>query len=681
MINPTSKGNGVQTMENSSSQTAGREGACPPGPLSAALLRSWQWAAGARKFLLVLVSEIVLAVASYVLAVSAMGETRQPAWTVNVLAATLGLLIVFRFGALASVRLYRRSLRYASIPDLVSIAKAVTGSSILFCGFVWWQFPSLKIPAAVFAIDWAFLQLFWGGLHFGVRVLKAQQASSRRGGRRVAIVGAGDAGIMLLKDLVFDPGSPCRPVALFDDDSAKWGRTIFGVPIVGGTQDLTTLAAEKGAEEILICIPSATPAQMRQIFGACRESNIPIRMLPSLAELMDGKVSRRDLRRPRIEDLLQRDEIRIDASETRKIVAGKIVLVTGAGGSIGSELCLQIAEAGPRKLLLLDKSENSLFYANLEAVERLGPGRSKPIFADLQHRERVREILNNERPDIIFHAAAHKHVGLMELHPREAIRNNVLGTRNLAVAALECGVERFVNISTDKAVQPRNYMGLSKKLTELCVQDLARRHGARFMNVRFGNVAGSTGSVLRLFWDQIQKGGPIRVSDPRATRYFMSVPEAVHLILRAAALGNGGETFVFEMGEALNIYELAQTMSLFAGLKPGRDLAIEFTGLGDGEKIDEELWEEWERPAKTSTPGILVITQQDALALGMLEKIQRMEILLGSNDHETLVEYLQETLPSFQSNRMHNAARAIPALPAGHKLPSEARPIPTLEVA
>ena len=431
---PTTKDNGVHTMENSSNHAAGLEGVQLRGYLSAALQWGWRWAAGAHKFLLVLVSEILLAVASYVLAVSAMGETRKPAWTVSVLAATLGLLIVFRLAALASVRLYRRSLRYASIPDLISIAKAVTGSSILFCAFVWWQFPSLKIPAAVFAIDWAFLQLFWGGLHFGVRVLKTQQAASRRGGKRVAIVGAGDAGIMLLKDLVFDTGSPCRPVALFDDDAAKWGRTIFGVPIVGGTKDLATLAVEKGAEEILICIPSATRAQMRQILGACRESNIPVRTLPSLAELMDGKVSRRDLRRPRIEDLLQREEIRIDAAETHKIVAGKVVLVTGAGGSIGSELCRQIAEAGPRKLLLLDKSENSLFYANLEAVERLGPGRPKPIFADLQHRERVREILLNERPDIIFHAAAHKHVGLMELHPREAIRNNVLGTRNLAAA-------------------------------------------------------------------------------------------------------------------------------------------------------------------------------------------------------------------------------------------------------
>lgn len=681
MIYPTTKDNGVKAMENSANQADGKEDTQRPGHLSAALLRAWKWAAGAHKFLLVLVTEILLAVASYVLAVSAMGETRNPAWTVNLLAGTLALLVVFRFGALASVRLYRRSMRYASIPDLISIAKAVTGSSILFCAFVWWQYPSLKIPAAVFAIDWAFLLLFWGGLHFGVRVLKTQQAANRRSGRRVVIVGAGDAGIMLLKDLVFDPGSPCRPVALFDDDAKKWGRTIFGIPIVGGTKDLATLAVENGAEEILICIPSATPTQLRQIFGACRASNIPIRTLPSLAELMDGKVSRRDLRRPRIEDLLQREEIRIDASETRKIVAGKIVLVTGAGGSIGSELCRQIAEAGPRKLLLLDKSENSLFYANLEAVERLGPGLSKPIFADLQHRERVREILYNERPDIIFHAAAHKHVGLMELHPREAIRNNVLGTRNLAVAALECGVERFVNISTDKAVQPSNFMGLSKKLTELCVQEMARQHGARFMNVRFGNVAGSTGSVLRLFWDQIQKGGPIRVSDPRATRYFMSVPEAVHLILRAAALGNGGETFVFEMGEALNIYELAQTMSLFAGLKPGRDLAIEFTGLGEGEKIDEELWEEWERPAKTATPGILVITQQDALALGMLEKIQRMEKLLGSGNHEGLLDYLQQTLPSFQSNRTRNAAQTLPALAAAHKIAPEARPLPTLEVA
>jgi len=385
-----------------------------------------------------------------------------------------------------------------------------------------------------------------------------------------------------------------------------------------------------------------------------------VRTLPSLSELVDGRVSRRDLRRPRIEDLLQREGIRVDVQQTRRIVGGKVVLVTGAGGSIGSELCRQIAEAGPRMLLLLDKSENSLFYVHRATCEQLGAERVKPLLADLVYKDRLREILRQERPEIIFHAAAHKHVGLLELHPQEAIRNNVLGTRNLAEAALECGTSRLVNISTDKAVSPRSYLGLSKKITELCVQELARIHGAKFSSVRFGNVAGSTGSVLRLFWEQIQKGGPIRVTDPRATRYFMSVPEAVHLILRAAALGNGGETFVFDMGEPLNIYELAKTMMLFAGLKPERDLAIEFTGLNKGEKISEELWEEWERPAATENERIMVVEQRNPQTAGILRKIERMEKYLAREDCEGLLNYLAEFAPEFKKGRQADAASAGP---------------------
>jgi FlaA1/EpsC-like NDP-sugar epimerase len=627
----------------------------PSARQDTAVLQGHRWsvvrAAGriwrAHRFVGVLGAEIALAAISYSLAVVMVADGRGDGWIVHVLGATLGLLLVFRIAGVASVRLYRRSLRYANLADLLSIAKAVSLTSIVFGAFAWWQFPALKIPAAVFLIDWAFLLIFWGGLHFGVRILKAQQAVGRRAGKRVVIVGAGDAGLTLLRELALDSASPCRPVALVDDDPGKAGRTIYGVPVEGGTHELARIAAEKGVDEILICIPSATRPQMRQILSACRETGIPVRTLPTLAELMNGKVSRRDLRQPGVEDLLQREEIRVDAQATRALVSGKVVLVTGAGGSIGSELCRQIAEAGPRKLLLLDKSENSLFYIHMAVAERMDAGRTKPLLVDLLYRDRVREILLEERPEIIFHAAAHKHVGLLELHPQEAIRNNVLGTRNLAEAALEAGVARFVNISTDKAVQPRNYMGLSKKMTELCIQDLARQQRTRFSNVRFGNVAGSTGSVLRLFWDQIQRGGPIRVSDPRATRYFMSVREAVHLILRAAMLGAGGETFVFDMGEPLNIYELAKTMTLFAGLKPERDLSIEFTGLKEGEKITEELWEEWEAPSRTAIDRVLVIAKSNPAAAGVLAKIARLEEFLAQDDRAGLLEYVREIVPDF----------------------------------
>jgi FlaA1/EpsC-like NDP-sugar epimerase len=641
--------------------------ASPFVTLRFAIARAWNWTWAAHRSALVLGTELFLAAVSYAAAVFAFAEMRGPAWPSNVLRTTLGVMMLFRLGGLASVRLYSRSLRHASVPDFISILKAVGASSLLAFVTISGLFPALRIPPAVLLVDATFLLVLWGGLHFGERVMKTQHAAWRKDGKRVVVVGAGDAGITLLKDLAQDAAASARPVAIVDDNPEKWGRSILGVPVVGGTRDLARFAAEHNADEILICIPSATRAQMRDVLAACRETGIPVRTLPSLSELVDGKVSRSELRRPRIEDLLQREEIRVDVQQTRRIVGGKVVMVTGAGGSIGSELCRQIAEAGPRMLLLLDKSENSLFYVHREACERLGANRIKPLLADLVYKDRLREILKREKPEIIFHAAAHKHVGLLELHPQEAIRNNVLGTRNLAEAALECGTSRFVNISTDKAVSPRSYLGLSKKLTELCVHELARLHDARFSSVRFGNVAGSTGSVLRLFWDQIQKGGPIRVTDPRATRYFMSVPEAVHLILRAAALGEGGETFVFDMGEPLNIYELAKTMMLFAGLKPERDLAIEFTGLNDGEKLSEELWEEWERPAATENERILVVSQQNPEAAGILAKIERMEKFLAREDCAGLLKYLAEFAPEFKQGRMAGSAAAtvgaaIPAL-------------------
>lgn len=598
---------------------------------------------------LVLGSEIFLGALSYTFAVWALAQARGLPWTKEVLAASLGFVVLLRLAASLSVGLCRRSLRYANVADLIALIECVSCSSIVLCALIWWKFPLLKVPAAVFIVDWAFLQLFWGGLHFGARVLKTQQAVQRTGEKRVVIVGAGDAGMSVLKQLAFDSASTCCPVAVLDDNPEKWGRSMYGVPVFsGGIAKLAAAAAKTNAEEILICIPSASASQMREILRACREAGIPVRTLPSIAELVSGTVSPRDLRSPRIEDLLQREELRVDMEATRKVVGGKVVLVTGAGGSIGSELCRQIADAGPRRLLLLDKSENSLFYVNLEATERLGAARVKPLLVDLTNRDRVTEILKNERPEIVFHAAAHKHVGLLELHPQEAISNNVLGTRNVAEAAMEAGATRFVNISTDKAVNPRNFMGLSKKLTELCMQELARNRRTRFMNVRFGNVAGSTGSVLRIFWDQIQKGGPIRVTDPRATRYFMSTREAVNLILRAAALGEGGETFVFDMGEPVNIYDLAKTMALFAGRTPDKDLPIEFTGLIEGEKITEELWEDWERPEPTESDGISVIHAENPLARGILHHVGAMERYVKRGDRDGLLAYLRHVVPGFK---------------------------------
>jgi FlaA1/EpsC-like NDP-sugar epimerase len=628
---------------------------------------------------LVLGAEIALAGVSYALAVVVASETQHDGWATLELRSTIAALLLIRIATLLSARLYRRSLRYSSIADLISIVKVVAASSAAFALFARWQFSAFRIPTGVFAMDATFLLILLVALHFGMRVFKTERASWRHDGKRVIVIGAGDAGLKMLKELALDPELARTPVAVIDDNPEKWGRAIYGVPILGGVASLEAIAAEKRAEEILICVPSATSGQMRDILGACRRAEIPVRTLPSMAEIMDGKVSRRDLRSPQIEDLLEREPIPVDVNETRRIVGDKVVLVTGAGGSIGSELCRQIADAGPRLLLLLDKSENSLFYIHREVSEKLGAARVKPLLVDVVCRERVREILRNERPDVIFHAAAHKHVALLELHPHEAIRNNVFGTRNVAEAALEFGVARFVNISTDKAVNPRSYLGVSKRLTELCIQELATRNGTRFSSVRFGNVAGSTGSVLRLFWDQIQKGGPIRVTDPRATRYFMSVPEAVHLILRAAAMGRGGETFVLDMGEPVNIRELARTMILFAGKKPECEIALEFTGLKDGEKIAEDLWEKWETPACTENSRIWNVGSGVPQAPAILRRIDVMEAYLQLGDREGLIDYLKrEIVPMLKQPPVSPARAAFVEWPDS---PALAEAFATREVA
>lgn len=604
--------------------------------------------------------EILAAVASYAVCLTLLAQGRGRAWDHELQASELAFSAAAALIATISTQFYRRSIHYSNLLDVSTLAGAAAVNVACLAGFLSWDGDASYGIAPLLGLDAALLLLSWGLLHFGPRTLRAHLASRRKTGARAVIVGAGDAGLSLLKETALDRSSLYRPVAMADDDLRKWGRSLFGVPVLGGIRDLSRIASKTSAEVILVCIPSATHSQMHHILEACRGLNLPVRSLPSLPELIQStapkRISPRHLREPRIEHLLQRDEFQLDARRTSEMVKGKKVLVTGAGGSIGSELSRQIAAAHPEKLLLLDKSENSLFYINLETCERLDPDRVTPILADLSSAQRTRSILNRERPDLIFHAAAHKHVSMIELHPEEAIRNNVIGTRNLAEAALDFEVESFVNISTDKAVDPRNFMGLSKKITELCVQELARKasgstHSTRFSNVRFGNVAGSTGSVIRLFWEQIQRGGPIRVTDPQASRYFMSVSEAVHLILGAAELGKNGETFVFEMGNPFNIYELARTMALFAGLRPHRDIAIEFTGLRTGEKLFEQLWDEWEHPVPTNSKRICAIREKDPRSRRILDVIAEMEQCLVRADSRGLMASVRELFPNFGEMR------------------------------
>ena len=559
---------------------------------------------------------------------------------ITLVVATKGLAL-WHFGV------FRGSLRYAGIRELVGLNGAMFLSAGILFVASHLAAPESPVPLALFILDASLCGMALGTVHFSLRMYESEIARPHTASKRVVIIGAGDGGASILRQLCLNPDSGIRPMALVDDDPRKVGSSICGVPVVGGLARLKHAVSTHNASEILICIPSLTRAQMRRILAICKECDIPIRTLPTLRELVGGNVSLRDLQRVQIEDVLQRDRITPDPALTRSLLEGKVVLVTGAGGSIGSELCLQIAAAGPRRLVLLDKSENSLFYSHLGISEKFPGVETRPCLADITDENLMRVIFQRERPELVFHAAAFKHVGMMQLHPYEAIRNNALGTSIVARLAVETGVQRFVNISTDKSVNPRCYMGLSKKFAEMAVKHLGEKHQARFLNVRFGNVAGSTGSVLRLFNEQIKKGGPIRVTDPQATRYFMSIPEAVYLILCAASRGKHGETYIFDMGEPINIYQLARTLSLFAGYRPEEELPIEFIGLRDGEKVHEELWESWERPLVTENPLLFVLKGTNPAPIDIVSAIQTFEDFLKTRNHDGLIQYIDELMPSF----------------------------------
>jgi FlaA1/EpsC-like NDP-sugar epimerase len=595
-------------------------------------------------------AEMALVVVGYLATVSVFHASKGGAWAHHAVGA-LPYLLIIRFGTFLYFGTFKSMARHAGIADAIRIAEAVLVGSLIFAGAsVLWRRP-LRLSPGFYAVDTAVLLGALFAMHFGFRVFQAQRAMARRGGKRAVILGAGYAGATVTRNLALDGTSRVIPVAILDDDPIKHGADICGVPVVGGLDQLKRIVREKEVDEILMCIPSATRADTRRILTNCLECQVPVRLLPTVGQLVDGRVSQRDLRSIEIDDLIQRDEIVYDAAIVSSVVGGKTVLVTGAGGTIGSELSRQIAAANPRRLLLLDKSENNLFYSHLEISERFPEVETKPLLVDVTQKGAICRTFEQEKPDIVFHAAAYKHVGLLEMHPTEAIRNNVLGTRNVLLCAAEAGVDRFVNVSTDKAVNPRCFMGLSKRITEMMTQEVAKTASKRFINVRFGNVAGSSGSVLKIFRDQVEKGKPLRVTDPCATRYFMRVSEAVYLIFRAAALGKGGDTFILEMGEPVNIYELARTVSLASGFIPEEELPIEFVGLRQGEKLHEELWEDWEDPRPTELGQIFIISKTKRPALSVIDEASKLEQCLESAvDVATLTANLRRLVPSFSPN-------------------------------
>jgi len=534
---------------------------------------------------------------------------------------TIAFAIVGSLVALAAVGCYRHWMRYSSQREYVKIAEGALLSVLALVGYVAIVKPmtvraesgfvSVGVPAGVLVSYGLLMGFFLAGSRFIVHLLYERPrlgARPRRNARTVLIVGAGDGGRLLLRELLRNPDLNLRPVGFVDDDPRKQRLSVDrGLRVLGTTEDLPEVLDDVEPAEVLIAIPSASGALRSRVVRACRERGVPVRTMPTVFELLQtGGQLMRQVREVRVEDVLGREPVRMEIERVGAYLADRCVMVTGAGGSIGAELCRQIARVGPSRLVLVDHAEDNLFEIERELVETRHVQCSVSVLADCREDERMREVFAEHRPQVVFHAAAYKHVALMEANPVEAVRNNALATQTMTRVAGDHGAQAFVLVSTDKAVAPATVMGASKALAEWAVEAADRRYPATaFSAVRFGNVLGSSGSVVPIFRRQIQAGGPVTVTDPEMTRFFMTIPEAVQLVIRAGSLAKGGELFALEMGEPVSIMELAEDMIRFSGLEPGKDIAIEIIGPRPGEKLHEQLFNAYERQLPTGAQKIM----------------------------------------------------------------------------
>lgn len=485
-------------------------------------------------------------------------------------------------------QLYNRIWSLASVRELLTIAYAVT-TSVVAASIMQLLIKS-DIYFRVMVITWLLHIVLIGGSRFLLRILHERTSVTPHDHlKRVLIIGAGEAGTMLIRSIKKNP-SEYQVVAVVDDDRNKKHLKIMDVNVYGTTKEIPRIVQEKKIDEIILAIPSLSKKEIREVYSRCIETKATIKIMPKIEDVMTGKVSVNDMQDIKIEDLLGREEIKLDMLALSNNLTNKIILVTGAGGSIGSEICRQVAHFQPQKLILLGHGENSIYTIHMELSEKIEYSGVNfiPIIADVQDRERMFEVVQHFQPDVIYHAAAHKHVPMMECNPREAVKNNIFGTKNVADAAHIFGVSNFVMISTDKAVNPPNVMGATKRIAEMIVQNLATYSETNFAAVRFGNVLGSRGSVIPRFQAQIVAGGPVTVTHPEMTRYFMTIPEASRLVLQAGALARGGEVFVLDMGEQLKIVDLAKNLIRLSGFTED-EIGIEFSGIRPGEKMYEEL--------------------------------------------------------------------------------------------
>jgi FlaA1/EpsC-like NDP-sugar epimerase len=549
---------------------------------------------------------------------------------------------------------YNRWWRYVSTRDMWAVLRGVVlGSIAVFLVFTLFNIHRVAVPRGVWFVDLLLCLAFVAGTRLLARTLIERPLPGRivARGKDVIVVGAGDAGQLVVKEMQRSPSLGYSPIGLVDDDSRKKNLRLHGVRVLGTIDDLGRIVRDRRPDEVLIAIPSASGQLRERIVETARKGGVPVKTLPGIAELVSGDSDlARQLRPVEVEDVLGREPVELDFAAVSGYLTGEVVLVTGAGGSIGSELCRQIARIAPAKLVLLDHAEPALFEIERELVRDRGFLAAAAVVGDVKDPVKLRQVFDKYRPGVVFHAAAYKHVAMMEANPLEAVRNNTLATRVLADVAVECGTKRFVLVSTDKAANPKTVMGQSKALAEWIVEAWGNREGVetRFVAVRFGNVLGSSGSVIPIFRRQIARGGPVTVTHPEMTRFFMTIPEAVQLIVQAGAIGGRGQVYVLDMGEPVRIVDLAERMIRLSGKEPGGDIAIEFVGPAPGEKLHEELVGDGEVVSASPYPKIDLITQPPVDAQWLEGELNRLERLVADGETLELVGSLNRLVGSGQ---------------------------------
>ena len=562
----------------------------------------------------------------------------------------LPIMVISYIVMLLSMHLYTRIWRYAGMREMVAVLIATTlGAGLFYTGM--YVFDK-SLPRSIYLISWI---LSTGVIGIGRMVL--HYIAMRYGGKQstdadmvnTLIIGAGDAGATIAREIERYHKRSRKVIGFIDDDEAKFNRLMGGVRILGNRHDIPSIVKENKVKEIIIAMPSVTRNEIRNIMEICSPLKCKVNTLPGMYQLLDDEVLVSHLHPVSIEDLLERDEVRLDMDIVEHYIRDKVVLVTGAGGSIGSEICRQIMRVGPKMLLLLGHGENSIYLINQELKNIYKDGPIIPIIADIRDKQQLEQIFTQYNPQVVFHAAAHKHVPLMEIQPMAAVLNNIYGTRNVADVAGRHGVERFVMISTDKAVNPTSVMGATKRVAEKVIISMNDTYDTKYITVRFGNVLGSRGSVIPLFKKQIEAGGPVTVTDPEMTRYFMTIPEASQLVLQAGAMGKGGEVFLLDMGEPVKIIDLARNMIRLSGLEPDKDIHIKITGLRPGEKKYEELLTSEEGTNRTNHTKIFEAALDTVDRDWLIEKISTFDSCETDMD---VIGVLQDIIPTYTPN--HN---------------------------